>query len=58
MADDKTKMGAEDRSKINLKEDYEVAYWTKALGCTKEQLEEAVKKAGQSAQAVREYLKK
>lgn len=58
MADDKTKRGPADSSRINLSEDYEVAYWTKALGITKEKLTEAVKEAGSSAKAVRDYLKK
>jgi len=58
MADDKTKQGPADSSRINLSEDYEVAYWTEALGITKEKLSEAVKEAGSSAKAVREYLGK
>ena len=58
MADDKTKQGPADSSRINLNEDYEVAYWTEALGITKEKLTEAVKEAGNSAKAVREHLEK
>ena len=58
MADDKTKRGPADSSRINLSEDYEVAYWTKTLGITKEKLTEAVKEAGSSAKAVGDYLKK
>lgn len=58
MADDKSKQGPADSSRINLSEGYEVAYWTQALGVTKEKLTEAVKKAGSSAKAVRDYLGK
>jgi hypothetical protein len=29
MADDKTNRGPQDRTRINLSEDYEVRYWTK-----------------------------
>jgi len=58
MADDKTKQGPADSSRINLSEDYEVAYWTEALDVSKEKLSEAVKEAGTSARAVREYLGK
>ncbi|MCE6989853.1 DUF3606 domain-containing protein [Dyadobacter sp. CY323] len=58
MADDKTKRGPADSSRINLSEDYEVAYWTEALGVSKEKLVEAVKETGTSAKAVREYLGK
>ncbi|MCF0063193.1 DUF3606 domain-containing protein [Dyadobacter chenwenxiniae] len=46
MADDKTKQGPADSSRINLSENYEVAYWTKDLGVSKEKLSEAVKEAG------------
>ena len=58
MADDKTKRGPADASRISLSEDYEVRYWTDALGVSKEQLAAAVKAVGNSAAKVREYLKK
>jgi hypothetical protein len=47
--DDLNKKGAGDRSKINMHEDYEVKYWTKELGVSKEQLQKAVDKVGNSA---------
>ena len=56
--DNKNNPGNPDRNTINLNEDYEVSYWTKELGVTKEELTEAVNKAGKSAQAVRDYLGK
>jgi hypothetical protein len=31
MADDPTERGPQDRSRINLSEDYEVRYWTEKL---------------------------
>ncbi len=58
MADDKTKKGQADSSRINLNEDYEVAYWSDALCVTKEDLAYAVKEVGPSAKAVRDYLDK
>jgi len=58
MADDRTKKGPADSSRINVNEDYEIAYWTDALGCTKDQLKKAVEAVGTSAKAVREYLNK
>ena len=58
MADDKSKRGEPDRSLISLKEPYEVAYWTKALGVTEIQLRNAVKTVGNSAAAVRKHLGK
>ena len=54
--DDLRKKGAEDRSKINMSEDYEVKYWTRELGVSKEQLQKAVDKVGNSAAAVRKEL--
>lgn len=56
--DDKTKTGSPDSKFININEDYEVTYWTKELGISKEKLEEAVKAAGTSVSAVKEYLNK
>ena len=56
--DNTNKTGTPDRNTINLNEDYEVNYWTEELGVSKEELTEAVNKAGKSADAVREYLKK
>ena len=56
--DNTNKTGTPDRNTINLNEDYEVTYWTEELGVSKEELTEAVNKAGKSAQAVREYLNK
>jgi hypothetical protein len=56
--DDKKKTGSPDSKFINVNEDYEVAYWTKELGISKEKLEVAVKAAGTSVSAVKEYLNK
>lgn len=56
MSDDLHNRGPQDRSKINLHESWEVQYWTKELGVTHEQLEQAVKQAGSSASAVRQHL--
>lgn len=58
MSDDKTRTGSPDRDRINVNEDYEVQYWTKALGVTPEQLREAVKAVGPTSAAVREHLGK
>ena len=54
--DSLTKKDQPDRSKINMHEDYEVKHWTKALGVTKEELQKAVDKVGNSAAAVRKEL--
>lgn len=45
-----------DRKLIALDQDYEVRYWTQALGVTAEELRAAVAKVGHSAERVREHL--
>ena len=57
MADDPTKRAPQDALRISLTEPHEVAYWTKALGVSKEELERAVKAAGPMAKDVRAKLK-
>jgi 3-oxoacyl-[acyl-carrier-protein] synthase III len=56
MSDSLTKRDQRDRSKINMHEDFEVKYWTKALGVSKDELQKAVDKVGNSAAAVRKQL--
>ena len=57
MTDDKTKRGLQDRSKINLSEDFEVRYWSAKFGVSKETLTAAVKKVGSGVMAVEDELK-
>ena len=54
--DDLSKTGQQDRSKINMHEAHEVQYWTKHLNVSKEELQKAVDKVGNSAAAVRKQL--
>ena len=54
--DNLTKRDQPDRSKINMHEDYEVKYWTKSLRVSREELQKAVDKVGNSAAAVRKEL--
>ena len=58
MADNLTNRGQPDRSKINMREAHEVKYWSHALGVTREELQKAVDKVGNSAAAVRKELGK
>jgi len=58
MSDDLHKRGPQDRSRISLSEPWEVQYWTKELGISKEELERVVKSAGNSVSAVRQKLNK
>ena len=56
MADDLLNRGQPDRSKINMSEDHEIRYWTKHLRVSREELQSAVDKVGDSAAAVRKQL--
>ena len=56
MSDDRLKRGQPDRSKINMSEDYEVKYWAKELGVTRDELQKVIDKVGDSAAAVRKEL--
>lgn len=58
MADDRTKRGPQDRSRVNTDEDYEVRYWAEKWGVSSEQLKAAVAKVGNSADAVARELSK
>jgi hypothetical protein len=58
MADDLTNRGPQDRSRISTTEDYEVRYWTKALGVSKEELQKLVDEHGNSAANIKEVLGK
>jgi len=51
-----TNKGQPDRSKINMGEQIEVKYWAHQLGVSREDLQKAVDKVGNSAAAVRKQL--
>ena len=57
MSDDKSLTG-QDRELISLEQDYERRDWAERLGITEQQLADAVKAVGNSADAVREYLQR
>lgn len=58
MADDLSNRGPQDRSKINIEESWEVRYWSQKFGVTEQQLKDAVRAVGQSAEAVQKQLGK
>jgi Protein of unknown function (DUF3606) len=58
MSDDKTKRGAQDRSRINMNEAYESNRWAKKFGITKEELRSLTKKHGSSVAKIRKALGK
>lgn len=58
MADNLQHAGPQDRSRINVHEEWEVRYWTEALGVSKEELTNLVREVGPSVSAVRQKLGK
>lgn len=58
MADDKSKRGGQDRTRISLDEEYEVQHWAKKFGVSRQELERAVKKVGPEADRVAKELGK
>jgi len=54
--DNLTKREAPERSKINMHASWEVKYWTRELDISKEELQGAVNKVGNSAATVRKEL--
>ena len=54
--DDLEKKSTADRRKINMAEPWEVDYWTKELGVSREELRKLIAKVGTSADAVRKEL--
>jgi hypothetical protein len=56
MSDDLKQRHGQDRQRINLNEKWEVDYWTKELGLSKDELERAVREAGNQVTAVRQHL--
>jgi hypothetical protein len=56
MADNLEDRGIQDRSRINLSEEWEITYWTRELACTESELREAVLEVGNSAETVRKHL--
>ena len=57
MSDNLRHRGGQDRTRIDVHQDYELRDWARKFGVTREQLEEAVRAVGNSAQAVERHLK-
>lgn len=58
MSDDKAARNSPDNKRIDVHDPNEIRHWTKSLGVTAEQLKEAVRKVGTSAEQVRQHLGK
>jgi hypothetical protein len=58
MADNLNERGPQDRSRINVNEEWELHYWSTKFGVSAQQLKDAVKAVGPSADAVGKHLGK
>ena len=58
MADNLNERGPQDRSRVNVNEPWELQYWSRKFGVSEEQVKDAVKAAGTSADAVGKHLGK
>ena len=56
MPDDRSKVGGQDRTRINIHEEHELRDWAQKFGVSQEKLKTAVAKVGDHAQAVARYL--
>ena len=56
MSDNRDTRGGSDRLRIDLHESWEVDYWTRKLGVSREELAKAVEVAGDRAHDVADYL--
>jgi len=57
MADDLSNRGPVDRSRVNVNEPHEIAWWTQKFGVSEQALRDAVKTAGVSTKDVEKLLK-
>lgn len=57
MADDKSKRDFRDRTRINMSEDYEKAYWKKRFKVSGQALAGAIRAVGPSVKKVEAYLR-
>ena len=58
MSDDKNERRPQDSSRINVNEEYEVQYWTKRFGVSREKLISTVERVGVSVDEVERALKR
>jgi hypothetical protein len=57
MPDDRSRRGSPDRDRIDVNDEHEVRNWSMVLKATPDQLKDAVRKVGNSADKVRQYLR-
>jgi hypothetical protein len=57
MADDLKETGRQDDGRINVDQDHELSYWSEKFGVSRDQLREAVAKAGPMVKNVERQLR-
>ena len=57
MPDDLRRRGPADSARVNVRETWEVEYWTGKWGCTEAELKAAVQAVGAMAEKVEAYLR-
>jgi hypothetical protein len=57
MSDELSRRGGQDRTRIDVNQDFELRDWAKKFGVTKEALKEAVQAVGTQADAVEKHLR-
>ena len=58
MADDKSKRGGPDRSRVSAEEQYEVAYFAKKHGLSQDRARQIIQQAGPSREKADELAKR
>ncbi|APT29607.1 hypothetical protein MCBMB27_00316 [Methylobacterium phyllosphaerae] len=58
MTDNLNRREPEDKFKINVHEDWELDYWARKFGVTKEQIKDAVRRVGVQTKDVAKHLGK
>ncbi|WP_343558938.1 DUF3606 domain-containing protein [Sphingobacterium sp.] len=57
MSDNKNQKDARDRNQVAISESYEVDYIAKELGVSRQEVEAAIEKVGNSREEISKYLK-
>ena len=58
MSDNLNDRGRQDRQRIDVGQEHDCRYWSERFGVSPERLRQAVREAGSSVDAVRQYLGK
>lgn len=56
MTDDLSNRGGQDRKRIDVSQDHELAYWSQRFGVSRDELKRAVQKVGVMAEDVEREL--